>query len=71
MSAITVLLFVFNNFRYAQSLTMGAYTFEQDHSNTYVLTTAKTGWTKLTEFWKMPKKELYEKWEEIIASYQN
>jgi hypothetical protein len=35
--------------RYAQSLTMGAYTHSQDPSNDYVLTTSKTGWTKLAQ----------------------
>ena len=56
--------------RYAQSLTMGAYTYQQDPSNDYVLITAKTGWKTLTNFWNEPKESLYKKWDEIKASYE-
>jgi hypothetical protein len=48
---------------------MGAYSYEQDPSNDYVLTTSKTGWIKLNQFWKMPKEELYQLWNEIVESY--
>ena len=56
--------------RYAQSLVMGAYTYMQDPSNDYVLITAKNGWTQLKNFWNLPEKDLYEKWDKIKKSYQ-
>jgi hydroxylysine kinase len=56
--------------RYAQSLTMGAYSYSQDPGNEYLLCTAKNGWNILTEFWNMPPKELYREWNKIISSYQ-
>ena len=55
--------------RYAQSLTMGAYTHSQDPSNDYVLTTSKTGWIKLAQFWEMPKDELYRNWRDTVQSH--
>lgn len=57
--------------RYCQSLVMGAYTFLQDPSNTYVLQTAKEGWGQLKKFWETPKVELYAIWEEIRKMYRN
>jgi hypothetical protein len=39
---------------------MGAYSYAQDPSNEYVLTTSRTGWIKLTEFWSTSKQELYQ-----------
>jgi len=55
--------------RYAQSLVMGAYAHQQDPTNDYLLTTAQTGWTNLSNFWRLPKEELYKKWTEIRQSY--
>ena len=56
--------------RYAQSLVMGAYSYQQDPGNDYLLVTAKTGWTNLTNFWNLPQKDLYKKWNEIKQSYE-
>ncbi|CAL4132454.1 unnamed protein product, partial [Meganyctiphanes norvegica] len=55
--------------RFAQSLVMGAYSYEQDPGNEYLLTTAAKGWDVLEAFWRVPKQEIYTRWREIIASY--
>jgi len=55
--------------RYAQSLVMGAYSYEQDPGNEYLLITSKNGWKILREFWSIPADELYRKWSEIIENY--
>ena len=49
---------------------LGAYSHSFDPTNDYVLTTAKTGWKTLAEFWDTPSAELYENWEKIINSYE-
>ena len=56
--------------RYAQSLVMGAYSHQQDPTNDYLLVTAATGWTNLTNFWNVSQEDLYKKWTEIKESYQ-
>ena len=56
--------------RYAQSLVMGAYSHQQDPTNDYLLVTASTGWTNLTNFWNVSEEDLYKKWTEIKESYQ-
>ena len=56
--------------RYAQSLVMGAYSHQQDPTNDYLLVTALTGWTNLTNFWNVSQEDLYKKWTEIKESYQ-
>lgn len=56
-------------YRYTQSLVLGAYSHSFDPKNDYVLTTAKTGWKVLSEFWDTPSAKLYEDWEKIIKSY--
>jgi len=56
--------------RYAQSLVMGAYSHQQDPTNDYLLVTASTGWTNLTNFWNVSQEDLYKKWTEIKESYQ-
>lgn len=55
--------------RFAQSLVMGAYSYEQDPGNEYLLTTAGKGWDVLEAFWSEPKEQIYTRWREIIASY--
>ena len=47
--------------RYAQSLTLGAYSYMQEPDE-YVLITAKTGWKTLAEFWHIPPDELNKIW---------
>jgi hydroxylysine kinase len=54
--------------RYAQSLTLGAHSYLQEPDE-YVLTTAKTGWKTLSNFWEMPSDELYSGWNTIIKNY--
>ena len=49
---------------------MGAYSYQQDPGNEYLLTTSRTGWVKLSEFWAMPKEELYSNWKEIIEAHE-
>jgi hydroxylysine kinase len=55
--------------RYAQSLVMGAYSYEQDPGNEYLLITSKNGWKILHEFWNIPAEELYRKWASIMEEY--
>ncbi|ELU13764.1 hypothetical protein CAPTEDRAFT_126787, partial [Capitella teleta] len=55
--------------RFAQSLTMGEYTYSQDPGNEYVLVCAKNGWPRLQRLWNTPKEKLYAMWNEIIQSY--
>ncbi|XP_042219208.1 hydroxylysine kinase-like isoform X2 [Homarus americanus] len=57
--------------RFAQSLVMGAYSYEQDPGNEYLLVTAAKGWDILANFWKTPKEEIINQWNESIKSYQN
>lgn len=56
--------------RFAQSLTMGEYTYSQDPGNEYVLVCAKNGWKRLRALWTMPEEQLYAGWREIIDSYK-
>ncbi|XP_023335145.1 hydroxylysine kinase [Eurytemora carolleeae] len=55
--------------RYAQSLVMGAFSYQQQPWNEYLLITSKTGWTILQEFWNIPEEQLYREWDAIISSY--
>ncbi|XP_068212323.1 hydroxylysine kinase [Palaemon carinicauda] len=56
--------------RFAQSLTMGAYSIQQDPGNDYLLVTAAKGWKVLREFWTTPKEQVISRWKNIIESYQ-
>lgn len=56
--------------RYAQSLTMGEYSYSHDPGNEYLLTTAKNGWPQLRKLLATSKEELYRLWREIIDTYQ-
>ena len=56
--------------RYAQSLTLGAHSYEQQPGNEYLLTTAKHGWRILRDFWAMSKDQLYKEWIQIVDSYK-
>ncbi|XP_067656805.1 hydroxylysine kinase-like isoform X2 [Haliotis asinina] len=51
--------------RIAQSLVIGAYSFHVDPSNDYTLTTAKKGWPRLRQLWKMDTEELVREWRDI------
>jgi len=57
--------------RYAQSLTMGAYSYLQNPGNEYLLITAKTGWETLTSFWQLSQKELYAGWDNVLENYDD
>lgn len=41
----------------------------QDPDNDYLLTTSKTGWKTLVEFWQFPKDHLYAQWRNILSDY--
>lgn len=56
--------------RFAQSLTMGEYTHQQDPGNEYVLVVAKNGWRRLRKLWDTPKEDLYSNWQQVIDSYK-
>ena len=56
--------------RLAQSLTMGAYTYSVEPSNSHVLATAKRGWTLLRRLWKETTREQLEnRLDSLLASY--
>jgi len=58
--------------RFVQSLVLGAHYFKQNPENEYVLVTAKGGgWETLTDFWAMPRGELFQLWSRISTSYSN
>jgi len=52
--------------RFAQSLTLGAYSFSQDPSNPYIMATAKNGWSQLRALWNTPRDVLYQRWNKIM-----
>ncbi|XP_067657440.1 hydroxylysine kinase-like [Haliotis asinina] len=54
--------------RIAQSLVIGAYSFHVDPSNDYTLTTAKKGWPRLRQLWKMESEKLVREWRNIASS---
>ncbi|XP_064083497.1 hydroxylysine kinase-like [Macrobrachium nipponense] len=56
--------------RFAQSLTMGAYSIQQDPGNEYLVVTAAKGWNVLGDFWSIPKEQIISRWKSIIESYQ-
>ncbi|TRY69967.1 hypothetical protein TCAL_02331 [Tigriopus californicus] len=56
--------------RFAQSLILGAYSYQQDPGNEYLLCSARTGWKAVEEFWRYPKDQLHNDWQEIIDSYK-
>ncbi|XP_013389955.1 hydroxylysine kinase [Lingula anatina] len=55
--------------RLAQSLTFGWNGYLKDKSNAYFLITQESGWRVMDKFWSTNKNELYAKWKEVIASY--
>ncbi|XP_069156953.1 hydroxylysine kinase isoform X3 [Procambarus clarkii] len=57
--------------RFAQSLVMGAYSYDQDPGNEYLLITAAKGWDILFHFWNTPKEDIISHWKKIIKSYKN
>ncbi|XP_074645219.1 hydroxylysine kinase-like [Tubulanus polymorphus] len=52
--------------RYAQSLTLGAYTHSLDTSNDYVLATSRRGWDMLRKLRNIPKGDLLRMWKDKI-----
>ena len=55
--------------RFVQSLVLGAYSFLQ-HPDPYVLITSKRGWDCLEQLWNCPIDQLYQRWNQIMASYE-
>jgi len=56
--------------RFAQSLTMGEYTYTIDPTNDYVLTSAKRGWTLLRLIWRETSRDQLETGlDTVLASY--
>jgi len=54
--------------RFAQSLTMGAYTYSVDPSNEYVLESAKRGWSLLRQIWQdTPREQLNTRMDAVLA----
>ena len=54
--------------RFAQSLTIGAYTYSLDPSNAYVLATAKRGWTLLRQMWKETSRQRLETTLDVVLN---
>ena len=53
--------------RFAQSLTLGAYSYSLDPTNEYLLTTARRGWMILEALWRRTtESELYTRWNDIM-----
>lgn len=55
--------------RLCQSLVMGAYSFKQDPTNKYLLTTAVNGWELLKKLWEIPEEHLHRQWTAIMETY--
>ena len=51
--------------RFAQSLVLGAYAYQQNPTNEYVLTTQANGWTAFSAIWDEPEDRLYARWEAV------
>lgn len=56
--------------RFAQSLTMGAYTYTVDPSNSHVLVTAKRGWQLLRRLWRETSREELERRLDAVVGKQ-
>lgn len=53
--------------RFAQSLTMNAYSYSLDPGNEYLLTTAGRGWPLLETLWRQTtEEELYAEWDKVM-----
>ncbi|XP_045475482.1 hydroxylysine kinase [Harmonia axyridis] len=57
--------------RFCQSLVMGAFTITRDPENTYVIRTAKAGWTILEELWNIPNEEILGRWLKIGENFES
>ena len=57
--------------RWAQSLVMGQYTYQQDPGNLYLLSTAKSGWAILKQLWETPTEELVRQWNDVMMDYSH
>jgi len=56
--------------RFAQSLTMGAYTYSVDPSNEYIVERAERGWTLLRLIWHdTPREQLNTRLDAVLRSY--
>lgn len=56
--------------RFVQSLVLGAYSYQQDPGNEYLLLTAAQGWKVLDSFWYTPKEQLIAQWRSTLKGYQ-
>uniref|UniRef100_A0A6P7GL55 Hydroxylysine kinase n=1 Tax=Diabrotica virgifera virgifera TaxID=50390 RepID=A0A6P7GL55_DIAVI len=54
--------------RLCQSLVMGAYAYQQDPSNTYVIVTAAYGWQLLQDLWNEDDDLLLERWNNYVVN---
>ena len=50
---------------------LGAYSYEQDPGNEYLLVTAKKGWDVLFKFWDTPKEEIISLWKKTMELYKS
>lgn len=57
--------------RIAQSLVIGAYSFEKEQENKYLVATAVKGWGVLNTFWNTPKEEILSCWRKIAKNYKH
>jgi len=55
--------------RLIQSLVLCAYSYSQDTNNSYLLTSSKTGWSKLRQISSVRNYDLLQKWKNIELSY--
>ncbi|XP_046365176.2 hydroxylysine kinase-like [Haliotis rufescens] len=54
--------------RITQSLVIGAFSFHVDPSNDYTLNTARIGWPRLRQLWKIDTEQLVRDWRNIARS---
>ncbi|XP_071542992.1 hydroxylysine kinase isoform X2 [Panulirus ornatus] len=57
--------------RIAQSLVIGAYSYEKEQENKYLVATAVKGWDVLNTFWNTPKEEILSCWRKIAKNYKH
>ncbi|GFT45191.1 hydroxylysine kinase [Nephila pilipes] len=55
--------------RLCQSLVVCAYSYRTDPKNSYLLTSAKNGWSRLEQICSISNEELLQKWKEIQENY--
>ncbi|XP_021917211.1 hydroxylysine kinase isoform X1 [Zootermopsis nevadensis] len=56
--------------RLCQSLVMGAYSYQQDPKNEYLIITSQRGWNVLRLLWNTPQSDLINRWRKTVPLYK-